>query len=349
MGALSERGLEDKVPAVLAQLLGVSRTDIDVRSDDPSGADLVVSAGQTFVIEVKKTTSAAAIVAATKQVQEMARRIRRKVVPLVVVPFMGEVGRTACEEAGVGWLDLSGNAHIVAPGLRVIVEGKANRFVSAGRPANLFAPKSSRIVRWLLVHGGEHLTQRELARATDLDEGFVSRLVVRLEKDNYLVRDKKGAVYPNDPALLLDAWREAYQFFRHTLHQGHVAARSGDALLRFACETLVGQEIEHAVTGLAAAWALTRFASFRIATVYLAGDPTPALLDRLGFREDPRGANLWLVVPNDAGVFQGAVEKSGIRCVHPVQVYLDLKALPERAPEAAERLRAKFLTWRRNG
>jgi hypothetical protein len=34
---------------------------------------------------------------------------------------MGEVGRNACEEAGVGWLDLTGNAHIIAPGIRVIV------------------------------------------------------------------------------------------------------------------------------------------------------------------------------------------------------------------------------------
>jgi len=58
---------------------------------------------------------------------------------------------------------------------------------------------------------------------------------------------------------------------------------------------------------------------------------------------------LWLVVPNDTGVFQGAVEKDGIRCVHPAQVYVDLKDHPERAAEAADRLRAELLTWRRDG
>ena len=97
----------------------------------------------------------------------------------------------------------------------------------------------------------------------------------------------------------------------------------------FRGDALAEQQVEHAATGLAAAWALTRFAAFRIATIYLPTDPSPALLERLGYREDARGANLWLVVPNDEGVFQGAVEKDGIRCVHPAQVYVDLKDHPE--------------------
>jgi hypothetical protein len=350
MGSRSEHDrLAVKVPETLAGVLGVGLADLDLCPGDPSGADLVVTAGRTFVIAFNKSTSAALIAAAAKKVRELANRVRRRTVPLVAVPFMGEVGRKVCEEAGVGWLDLSGNAHIVAPGLRVIVDGKPNRFKAAGRPPNLFAPTGARIVRWLLIHPTEHVSQREIARSTGLDEGFVSRLVDRLEKDDYLVRDERGAVCPKDLALLLDAWREAYQFSKHTLHQGHVAARSGDALLRFVSDTLAEQAIEHAATGLAGAWALTRFAAFRIVTVYVPTDPSPALLERLGCREDTRGANLWLVVPNDAGVFQGAVEKDGIRCVHPVQVYVDLKEHPERAPEAAERLRAELLPWRRDG
>jgi hypothetical protein len=341
--------LAAKVPGMLAGLLGVDQAEVETQTDDASGADLIVKAGPTFVVEAKWSTHAAAVAAAAKQALGYAARIRKRTVPLVAVPFMGEVGRKACEEAGVGWLDLSGNAHIIAPGIRVIVEGKPNRFKTVGRPRSVFAPKSSRIIRWLLIHAGESLTQREIARATGLDEGMVSRLVARLTADDYLVRDETGAVQAKSPGLLLDAWRDAYQFSRHTLLQGHIAARSGDALLRFVGHTLSEHGVEHAATGLAAAWALTRFASFRIVTVYLPKDPAPDLIERLGFREDPRGANLWLVVPNDAGVFQGAVEKDGIRCVHPVQVYVDLKDHPERSAEAADRLRVELLTWSRNG
>ena len=351
MGLRSEHDrMAVKVPETLARLLGVELAELETHADDPSGADLIVAAvGQTFVVEVNKSTGAAPIAAASRKVRELAKRFRRRVVPLLAVPFMGEVGRRLCEEAGVGWMDLSGNARILAPGIRVIVDGRPNRFRSAGRPQNTFAPKSARVIRWLLIHASESLTQRQIARATDMTEGYVSRIVGRLDREGYLVREESGAVRPKDPALLLDAWREVYQFSKHTIHQGHVAARSGDALLQFVGDTLLEQGIEHAATGLAGAWALTRFAAFRIATLYLPTDPSPALLDRLGCREEPRGANLWLVVPNDAGVFQGAVEKDGVRCVHPVQVYLDLKEHPERAPEAAEHLRTELLTWRHDG
>jgi hypothetical protein len=53
---------------------------------------------------------------------------------------------------------------------------------------------------------------------------------------------------------------------------------------------------------------------------------------------------VWLVVPNDEGVFDGAAEREGVRCVHPVQAYLDLKDHPERSAEAAQQLRRKLLS-----
>ena len=63
----------------------------------------------------------------------------------------------------------------------------------------------------------------------------------------------------------------------------------------------------------------------------------------MGFHEIPRGENVWLVRPDDAGVFQGSELRAEIRCVHPVQVYLDLKDQPERSVEAAEALRKQLL------
>lgn len=335
-----------EVPGVLAELLSVDPDEVKIREQIPSGADSVIhAADHVFVVEFKMTTSAAAVAAAADQAMRHAKRLRRKAIPLVAVPFMGEVGRRACEDAGAAWLDLGGNARIIAKGLRIVVEGRPNRFRSAGRPANLFAPKSSRIVRWMLIHPGRAFRQRELALATGVDEGRVSKIVRRLMHEQYIVRDDDSAVRPRDYDLLLDAWREAYDFSRHTVHRGHVAARSGDALLKSACKTFAGQGIDYAATGLAAAWVLTRFAAFRTATIYLADDPSKAILDKLGFRDDPRGANLWLVVPNDEGVFHGSASKNGVRCVHPVQTYLDLGAHPERANEAAGRLREDMLTW----
>jgi hypothetical protein len=259
---------------------------------------------------------------------------------------MSPSGQHACEAAHVSWFDLSGNAAIVAYNLRIFSSGRSSPFRRVGRPSSLFAPKSARVVRWLLIHHEQAFTQRELARLTGVNEGLVSRLAGRLLEQGYAQRDASGALQLHEPSLLLDAWRDQYDFARHNVIAGHVAARSGDALTRTVAEACARLGVEHAATGLAAAWLWTHFAGHRLATFFVGSMPSPELRSSLGFREDARGANLWLVVPNDAGVFAGAEEREGVRCAHPVQVYLDLKGHPERATEAAAQLRVQSLSWR---
>ncbi len=360
---------------VLMDLLAIGPADLDVRLENNVEGLLVDTPDHIFLFGARASSDAASIAAGLLQLKKHAAHFRRKVVPLLVVPFMGEVGKRLCEEAGIGWFDLSGNARIGARGLRIHVDGRPNRFVKAGRPLNLFAPRSSRVARWFLMHPGEPITQRSLAHATEQSDGFVSKIVKRLEAGGYVGRigesGKKdplgegfgrsiGAAHLDDPAsgrpgrpaltardpsLLLDAWWETYDFSKHRIIEGHVPARSGEDLAEQVSKILRKEGLQHAATGLAAAWAYTKFAQFRIASFYLGQEPTDGLLERLGFRADPKGANLWLVVPNDLGVFQGAADREGLTCVHPVQAYLDLKGHPERAKEAAERLRADFLNW----
>lgn len=347
----SERQALRQLPRRLAELLGLPPSKAETRSHPavPEADAVIKVAGHTFVVEWKGSSATAAVSTAASHVRRYASALGKQVIPLVAVPFMGPAGRERCEEAGVGWLDLSGNARILAPGVRVRVDGQPNRFKHPGRPSSAFAPKSARIARWLLIHRDRPMTQREIAQATGMDEGFTSRIVAKLEGDDLVVREPDGAIRPRDPDLLLDAWREDYDFSKHRVLRGHAPARSGEALLRRIADALRERGAEHAVTGLAAAWLLTRFAGFRIVTIYLAEEPEPAFLEHLGFREGADGANAWLVVPNDEGVFHGASDRDGIRCVHPVQAYLDLKGHPERAREAAEQLRADLLSWSLRG
>jgi len=330
----------------LGELLG-QRPNLVTYDRSVPGVDALVQAdSRSFLMAWRASSSPGKLLSAIDQLKQAATASNGDAIPLLVVPYMGKMGRQQCEEAGVAWLDLSGNASIQAPGLRIVVSGQPNLFKRRGRPATPFAPKSARIARWLLMHPGEHFTQQQLARATNMDKGFTSRIIARLEQDHLVVRDERGAVFAPDPDRLLDAWAEDYDFTKHRILRGHVPARSGEELLHRLCDELVAKSVDHAATGLAAAWQMTRFAAFRIVTICLCDDPAPVLLKSLSFREDERGANLWLVVPRDEGVFQGAGYHDGVRCVHPAQVYLDLKAHPERAAEAADHLRAELLRWR---
>lgn len=350
--ALTQR-LEHEVPQRLADLLGVPSSRLDVKRQPALGAvgggkreevDMMVSTGNfKFVVEFKATGDSASVAMAARSARKFADGLKQKWIPLVAVPYMGEVGRRLCEEAQVCWLDLSGNALLRGPGLRVEIEGKPNRFKRSGRPRSLFAPKSARIARCLLIEPGRAFSQRELAKAAGLDEGFAGRIVHQLEEQHLIARERNGAVKLADFGTMLDAWREVYDFSKHHIVRGHMAARSGDEVLRRLSSQLKEESLEHAATGLAGAWLINQFAGFRLVIFYVDRVPPAEAQQKMGFREEQHGENVWLVVPNDEGVFYSAAEREGIRCVHPVQVYLDLKNHPERSAEAAEQLRGKLL------
>ena len=85
-------------------------------------------------------------------------------------------------------------------------------------------------------------------------------------------------------------------------------------------------------------------AAFRLSTIYVDGDPRDAA-DTVELRCNERGANVQLVGPDDAGVFAGRRKVEHLPIVSPVQAYLDLLSLPERADEAAQHLRTEGLLW----
>ena len=264
------------------------------------------------------------------------------VIPVLCVPFMGEAGQQTCAEAKVSWLDLSGNCRIEAPGLVYWILINDNEFKRSGRPESAFARKGSRISRRLLMEPNRWFQQKGLACITGVDASHVGRVLGKLHETG-LVERNKPMVRVADPDRLLEAWRDEYRFAGHDVIRGHISAGAGDSLLRGIANTFSELEEPYAATALPAAWQWNRFAGFRLCTVYLPRDPSYGLKKDLGFREGSRGANTWLVVPEDEGVFDGAEFIDGVNCVHPVQIYLDLKDHPERAAEAAEELRNRTL------
>jgi hypothetical protein len=269
-------------------------------------------------------------------------------VPLVVVPYMGSAGRELCRAAGVAWIDLSGNAEIQTSSIHIRIGGEANRFKRSGRPESIFAAKSARVARVLLLDVARSWTQSELANATGLSAGYLSRLLPRYVEAGFLECKQDGRMLRYkvlQPDRFLDGWFADYDFNRHRIIRGHVASRSGVDLLRELSKTLHHHEVEYAVTGLAAAWLWEPFAAFRNVTLYVSSLPSSDFLAEAGFHVGERGSNTWLVVPDDPGVLDGVTVRDGVQCVTPVQAYLDLKSQPERSQEAREELRRVHLSW----
>jgi hypothetical protein len=327
--------------SLLSEWLRASRLELEPRS---SGADWVVRwKGRTLLVGYKRSTDAPAVSAAIARLTSHARVAGKQAVPLLAVPYMGEVGRRLCEAAGVQWLDLSGNASIRVGEAVIQIHGNENRFKRRGRPSSAFSPKAARVARQFLIHADEPMLQKELAERAQLDAGYISKIVHRLQGDGLLLRTSDARLRPTNHSLLLDAWSESYAFDKHRVVRGHTAGRSSDDVLKRIATALKRSKLAHAATGLAGAWLLTKFATFRVTTFYVNDEGLEYLKEEVGFMEEERGANTWLVVPSDEGVFQGSASKHGVMCAHPVQVYLDLLAHPERAQEAAAELRKRLL------
>jgi hypothetical protein len=333
-----------EVEAQLRRLLSVAPRALPRDRERP--VDLAFEAGRyRFFIRWSRATDTAHLLMVIRGLPSFSKEERRVLIPVVAAPYMGEAGRRLCEEEGVGWMDLSGNARLTAEFLQIEILGKPNLFKRPGRPASVFAHRSSRIARWFLMNPGQGILQSDLARRTSMDEGFTSRIVRKLVETEILARDKAGLLRVPEPDALLDSWREAYDFSKHAVIKGHVAERSSDELLINLSKGLEGAGIEHAATGLGGAWLWDQFAMFRIVTFLVGDHPSSRLLEKLHFRAEERGGNAWLVIPKDRAVFEGAKQRKGIRTAHWVQVYLDLKGHPERAAEAAERLLERHAPW----
>jgi len=345
----TEKQAAAEIIDLLANLLGCALKAIRFQDVSKDYGFSIRVPGHRFLVEYKNSASAGPLASAISQINRSSEVNKNGGVPLIVVPYMGQVGQDLCEKSGLSWLDLSGNAKIDAPGLTIRIEGRPNKYRDRGRPPNVFASKSSRIARQLLLEPQRFQTQAELARRTGLDDGYVSKIVGRLEQEDLIDANDRGAVRARDPSFLLDAWQDAYDFSRQRILKGNVPARSGEELLQRLAEQFSREKLGYAATGLGAAWLFTNYAAFRLATVYLPSLPSHSLLNEIEFSDEPKGANVWLVVPDDEGVFQGTRKQDGIRCVSPVQTYLDLKDQPERAKDAAVELRKKLLNWGQYG
>lgn len=340
-GTHFEREAVRRLPGLIADLLECPEPQIRT----PGTADPGWDARWTDVHDREwyfafKSSGTPGLVA--RAAEALRRSVPAEAIPILVVPFMTPAGTRAASELRLSWIDLSGNAHVRGNGLLISREGRPNAFVTRGRPASAFAPVSARVARWMLADPRRWWLQKDLATQSGLDPGRVSRIVGRLSDDGLL--DRRGReLRPANPDLLLDAWSDAYRFDRHDVVVGH-ASGGGIELARSISDRLDAVGIGHALTGLAAAWLLDRFAAFRLTTIYVEGDPHEAA-ERLELRQHARGANVQVVGPDDLGVLAAGLELDGVPVVSPAQAYLDLLALPERAREAAEHLRSAGRLW----
>ncbi len=257
--------------------------------------------------------------------------------PIVFTRYLSPMARTRLQQAGVSYLDLTGNSWIRFTRPYVVIDRQgADRDPDPPRRGlrSLKGPKAGRIVR-ALCDGRPPFGVRELARLTGADPGYTTRVLGFLGAEDLVTRDDGGEVVEVRWAELLRRWSLDYSVVEMHRAARYLAPRGLPGLM----ERLATFRRPYAVTGSAAVPAPAKVLPDRVLALYAPGIESAA--EALDLIPADTGANVLLIDPADEFVFTGARDVAGLRVVAPSQCVVDLLGGSGREPSQAEAL----LNW----
>jgi hypothetical protein len=270
----------------------------------------------------------------------------KKGYPVIIAPYISDLGREICKKMGVGFLDLSGNAYLDFNSFYMEIEGKPNKFKYPSEPTGLFNPKAERILRfYLLKDSGKKESgnsYRNITKEVGVSLGQLSKVNKKLDEFGLWLEQPKDLKII-DKTKLLDLWRDNYRSERNkglTFYSIMQVPQIEKELGEF-CRT---NKIQYALTLFSGANRLAPFTRYNFATSYFSGDVDQLKKD-LELKEVPTGANLQILVPYDEGVYYKAQEIDFVKVANPIQIYLDLYNYAGRGREQAEFLREKIIKF----
>jgi hypothetical protein len=256
--------------------------------------------------------------------------------PIVVAPFISEQGKKICDEYGISYLDLSGNAKISCGSVFVHTQGTKRPKGALTASQSIFSPKSARIAKFFLSRPSAIWMQKDIVSNTGLSKGLVSRVVTKMIETGYVIRkDKKLALANFDD--LFSAWIESEMKRRERKRRYYVWAQNPRKLMETISAALSGRKIKYAFTQEAGASLVAPFAIFDIVSAYVESlDKFPE--KALSASEIDKGFNLTLIEAPDQYIFTKAQDKSGMMVVDNLQLYADLKKNPLRGEKQANHI-----------
>jgi hypothetical protein len=350
-----DSALERDLARVLSELLGTAswlkRWRIEQGMSGDSGWDLLVSGpvpggGKAVLcVECKglnfQPTQFANLVARPCSAGKNVASGKVLAMPRVS-PRMAEL----CQEHGWSWYDLAGNCRLEIPGVLLLERsGKEPVKAQPRSGANLSTPEATRVVRALLApeNAGQRWTQREMVahfanlvpRVPAPSLALVNKVVQHLRDQAFLEQLPNRGFRVRDFEGLLQAWRAAYRFDRHS-RRPYFTLLQGRALQdRLRALDPEGEgHVAYAVFSAADLQA----PAVRQPRTWLYVDPNieQEFQSAVEAKSVDSGENLVVLFPDDAGVFYRAEAGSNrVACTNAVQTYVDLAHAGGRGEEAA--------------
>jgi hypothetical protein len=291
----------------------------------------------TIIVEEKQVVSPRTVLSELSPRMQSARNLGAHLPLLVVTPWLSRRAQALLADEEISYVDLTGNAllRIDNPPFYMETAGaERNPWPKERGRAQLRGAKAARLIR-LLIDVRPPYGLQEIAKATSLAPGYVSRLLDTLYREALIERAPRGPVERVDIAALLRRWAGFYDVFQANDAQGFIATEGLERLLsRAAGDPAIGTR--STITGSFAAGRIAPVASPALLLVYY---DAPALLARdLGLLPADEGADVMLLRPFDPVVFDRNQIEEGLRYAAPSQIAVDCLTGNGRMPAEGEAL-----------
>lgn len=310
--------------------------------------DVIIRAGDVAVVvelKARRHTNAAG----AQQVIADARELPGNTHLVVVAQSITEDAREQLTQAGVGFIDATGAIRLNLPGLFVRRDGQRPDHPARTTTQGItLSGRAGAAAQALLREPARLWTVNDLAHHANVSVGLVHRLFIRLETEGLLQADGSGprkTRRATNPSALLDLWAEEMRDRDVRQLRAYRLARDARALAATVSKALTDENINHAVTGAAAAARLAPFVTaVPITEVWV---PELSDLQRVASAarapEVVEGHNLIFRSARDDIPLAFRKRDKNVWIADAFRVYLDLRADPRRGREQAARLREEVI------
>jgi hypothetical protein len=310
------------------------------RRKPPDGLlELTAPGGEraTYVIETKRSLTAPTLLAALDRLTTATSTTGSGALPLLVAGYLSPRSQEVLVSRGVSYADSTGNLRLSAtsPGLYISVAGATRDPWPDDQPLRSLKGRGASRAMRALVDCSPPYGVRELATRSQVSAATLSRVIELLERDGVLTKGTRGGVHDLDWAAAIRRWSQDYELRRSNSVSSYLDPRG----LAVVTEKLSNAKWRYTATTSLAAQRFAPIAPTRTAVIYVVDALDAA--DRLELRPAEAGANVLLVEPFDAVVFERTLLRDDLIVAAPSQVAVDLLTGPGREPSEGEEL----LVW----
>jgi hypothetical protein len=294
----------------------------------------VLISGKTtkFVVEVKSQGEPRLVRMVVAQIKNYLQSFKDSY-GILIAPYLSDASRQICKEAGIGCVDLAGNAFLSFRNVFIDRSGRANPFAVARPLKSVFSPKSSRILRVLLSDPAKRWYVEDLSQEAGISIGLTSRVKQALLSEEWIKQDDKR-FYLAKSEEVLNRWVNNYSYEKNksfSFYSGFSEEQLELAIKR-ECEK---RKYRYGLALFSGARKVAPFVRTMRFFSYIDGD-IEDIAKSLQLKKVESGANVTFLQPYDDGVFYGLQYINGINIVSDIQLYLDLKSYKGRGEEAAQ-------------